>query len=138
MGSSILKIDTQRQDHDDPNDRLCNLCGLEAQTELHVLLKCPALVSQRDKFYKNTFDKFRIDLNNMNERHKILYMLGNIVKHFQLKHRLEGQMHEVKLYIEEICHAIKTADKQKQKNATANKLFENKHQAPAIPDAPPL
>jgi hypothetical protein len=47
MTSTVLEIEKGRHQNIPLNERICKLCKLEIEDEIHVLLQCPILDSFR-------------------------------------------------------------------------------------------
>lgn len=75
LSSHPLNIEAQRGTIDDPNKRLCQICDLnKTETEMHLLLECPAYSEPRQTFLKSITNKH---LDSLTCENKYLWIMTN-------------------------------------------------------------
>ena len=78
MGVLNLEIEKGRCFNVPREDRICKLCKVEVESELHFLLKCPALTSCRETLL-NTNHILRTELDTYRNFCIKPYVMGNLV-----------------------------------------------------------
>ena len=75
-GVAPLRLETGRFEGIPENERLCPLCGLDVETELHTILKCPKFDVLRSDLFLAACD---IDVNFVNycDVEKLVFVLNN-------------------------------------------------------------
>ena len=79
IGILPLKIETGRFSRTPLEARICNLCKIEIENEIHFLCVCPIYTQIRNKLYKNACDSCNNVLTKSNED-KLVYLLNHLFK----------------------------------------------------------
>ena len=96
LGILGLEVETGRYTSTPRQDRICKLCRVECEDELHFIFRCPKLYNERLELYKK--NGLLLQKNNEIERLKLLlnkpFMLSNYL--CNLWHRRQELLKSVK------------------------------------------
>ncbi len=75
-GVLSLEIETGRYSRTPLDQRICKLCNIEVETEIHFLTKCPIYCNQRMKLF-DIANEFYNNFNEMGSEQKICILLSS-------------------------------------------------------------
>lgn len=76
-GVAPLRLETGRYENLVVNDRICPICKLAVETELHVLTQCSAYQPLRNVLFDKAKD-INVDFDDMDDVHKCMFVLSNV------------------------------------------------------------
>ena len=75
IGCHKLEIETGRHNNIPVNERICKLCNMNIENEIHFLLQCQQLKKYRDTFIKHSLTDFP-NLAQCNDRDLFVWLMS--------------------------------------------------------------
>ena len=71
-----IRLETGRYENIAVSDRICPICKLSVETEIHVLTQCPAYDTLRNELYNQAKD-INEDFENFDDEQKFMFVVSN-------------------------------------------------------------
>ena len=75
-GVAPIRLETGRYENLTEPQRICPICSIEVECELHVLLKCPVYVQDRELLFDKA-RKVNINFDAINDEEKLKFLFSN-------------------------------------------------------------